>query len=106
MKIWLDDVRVAPQGYVWCHSVNECKQAILSAEQNGEEIEVVDCDHDLGDYFPDGGDGIAVVDWLVERDTVYTVELHTANPVGRANMQRALEAYYRRKAANSDEERK
>ena len=23
MKIWLDDIRPAPDGYVWCRSVNE-----------------------------------------------------------------------------------
>ncbi len=23
MKIWLDDIRPAPNGYVHCHSVNE-----------------------------------------------------------------------------------
>ena len=22
MKIWIDDVRVAPKGYVWCKSMN------------------------------------------------------------------------------------
>lgn len=98
MKIWLDDVRVAPQGYVWCRSVNSCKETILAAEQNGEEIESLDLDHDMGDYFPDGGDAISLIDWLVERDTVYPITLHTANPVGRANMQRAIDAYYRRKA--------
>lgn len=25
--------------------------------------------------------------WLAERETFYPVEIHTANPVGRANME-------------------
>ena len=27
--IWLDDVRPAPAGFLWCHSVNEAKSAII-----------------------------------------------------------------------------
>lgn len=97
VKIWLDDLREAPEGYVLYKSVNECKEGILSFEQNGIEIEVIDCDHDLGDYFPDSGDGISLIDWLTERDIMYPTAFHTANPVGRANMQRAIDAFYRRK---------
>lgn len=97
VKIWLDDIRPAPEGYIPYKSVNECKTAILGFEKEGIEIELIDCDHDLGYYFPDGGDGIAIIDWLVERDIMYPIAFHTANPVGRANMQRAIEAYYRRK---------
>ena len=26
--------------------------------------------------------------WLAERETFYPVEIHTANPVGRANMEK------------------
>lgn len=102
VKIWLDDIRPAPDGYIPFRSVNECKKGILCYERAGIEIEVIDCDHDLGDYFPDGGDGIALIDWLIERDVMYPIAFHTANPVGRANMQRAIDAYYRRKYRNSD----
>ena len=63
MKIWLDDIRPAPEGYVWCKSVNSEKRIIESA---GESIILIDCDHDLGDYAYDGGDGIKLLDWLVE----------------------------------------
>lgn len=45
MKIWLDDIRPAPEGYVWCKSVNIAKRTIESAE---EPIVLIDCDHDLG----------------------------------------------------------
>ena len=34
MKLWIDDVRIAPEGYVWCKSVNEAKRLI----QENEEI--------------------------------------------------------------------
>lgn len=45
MKIWLDDIRPAPEGYVWCKSVNSAKSVIESAK---EPILLIDCDHDLG----------------------------------------------------------
>ena len=47
MKIWLDDIRPAPAGYVLVRSVNEAKRLISSMDKDA--IEVVDCDHDLGD---------------------------------------------------------
>ena len=95
MKIWLDDLREAPQGFLLCKSVNEAKRAIISAEERGENIELIDCDHDLGDYFLDGGDGIKLLDWLAERGTFYPISLHTMNPVGRDNMLRTINAYWK-----------
>ena len=32
MKLWIDDVRPAPLGYVWCKSVNEAKLTIENRE--------------------------------------------------------------------------
>lgn len=92
MKIWLDDIRTAPDGFVWCHSVNEAKATIESAS---EAITLFDCDHDLGDYAHDGGDGIKLLDWLAETGRFYPIRLHTMNPVGRENMQRLLERYWK-----------
>lgn len=95
MKIWLDDVRPVPQGFVLAKSVNQAKSLILNAEQKGESIELIDCDHDLGDYFNDGGDGIKLLDWLCERQTFYPIALHTANPVGKENMERVIKRFWR-----------
>lgn len=94
MKIWLDDLRPVPYGYMGAKSVNEAKQLIREAEHNGIGIEVLDLDHDLGDYADQGGDAIRLLDWLAERETFYPVEIHTANPVGRANMERILARYW------------
>ena len=94
MKIWLDDLRPAPWGYESARSVNEAKTLIREAERNGIEIEVLDLDHDLGDFASQGGDAIKILDWLAERETLYPVEIHTANPVGRANMESVLARYW------------
>ncbi len=94
MKIWLDDLRPVPQGYEGVKSVNEAIALIEEAEKAGIDIEVLDLDHDLGDYYTDGGDAIKLLDWLAERETFYPVEIHTANPVGRENMERMLARYW------------
>ena len=95
MKIWLDDVRQVPDGYVWTKSVNETIKLIEKAESDGETIELLDLDHDLGDYAPDGGDAIKLLDYLVENEKFYPVRLHTANPVGMDNMARMIRRYWR-----------
>lgn len=95
MKIWLDDLRPAPPGYATAKSVNKAIEMIKKAEAGGIGVEVLDLDHDLGDYCCDGGDAIKLLDWLVERSTFYPVKLHTANPVGRANMERMLARYWK-----------
>ncbi len=94
MKLWLDDLRPVPLGYEGARSVNEAIAMIEEAEQNGIEIELLDLDHDLGNYASDGGDAIKLLDWLAERETFYSVKLHTANPVARAYMERMLERFW------------
>lgn len=32
MKIWIDGIRPAPKGYVWCKSVNEARLTIVKSE--------------------------------------------------------------------------
>ena len=94
MKFWLDDCRKAPEGYIDAHSVNDLKRWIVICEYYGLPIEVIDLDHDLGDYAIFGGDRIKVLDWLIERNTFYPIRLHTMNPVGYFNMKRTIERYW------------
>lgn len=94
IKIWLDDERVAPDGYIHCHSVNETINTIQFYEKYSVAIEELNLDHDLGLYAKDGGDAIKLIDWLCMRETFYKIVLHTANPVGRANMQRTIDRYW------------
>ena len=64
MRLWIDDVRPAPKGYVWCKSVGQTKQVIRACWLRHEEIEILDIDHDAGQYAFDGGDFIKILDWL------------------------------------------
>lgn len=94
MKIWVDDLREVPKGYIGTKSVNETISLIEKMEIEGEQIELIDLDHDLGDYVSQGGDAIKILDYLAERGTFYPIAIHTANPVGRANMERMIQRYW------------
>lgn len=95
MKLWVDDVRPAPWTQntdFWpARSVNEAKNAILSMENLGWTISVIDIDHDAGDYASDGGDYIRLLDWLEETGRSYPIHIHSMNPVGVENMRRIIQ---------------
>ena len=92
MKLWIDDVRPAPEGYVWCHSVSAAVYMIeLVESQYFREIEIIDIDHDAGDYAQYGGDYIKLLDWLQETGRSYPIHIHSMNPVGVANMRQIIQ---------------
>lgn len=96
IKIWVDDVRPAPEGYIWCLSVNMAKIWIRQLEYEklalaGKSIELIDIDHDAGEYVADGGDYIKLLDWLEETGRNYPIRIHSANPVGVQNMRAIIE---------------
>lgn len=100
MKLWIDDIRSAPEGYVWCKSVNRAIKEIELFELSSfddyyidnipfdklEKIELIDIDHDAGEYAQYGGDYIKLLDWLEETGRNYPIHIHSMNPVGVANM--------------------
>ena len=94
IEIWLDDLRPVPDGYEGAKSVNEAIALIEEIESGGGQIELLDLDHDLGDFAKDGGDAIKLLDYLVENEKFYPIAIHTANPVGRANMERMVERFW------------
>lgn len=91
MKLWIDDVRPAPTGYVWCKSVGQTKQVIRDNELRYETIELLDIDHDAGDYAFDGGDFIKLLDWMELTNRSFPIRIHSMNPVGVENMRRIIQ---------------
>jgi hypothetical protein len=96
MKLWIDDVRPAPNGYIRAYSVNDAKYQIVMSEDNFHNVltgrcELIDIDHDAGDYANDGGDYIKLLDWLEETGRNYPIHIHSMNPVGVANMRAIIE---------------
>lgn len=88
MKLWIDDVRPAPNGYYWCKRVKEAIN-IINYSRGNSDIELIDIDHDAGDYAEFyGGDYINVLNWM-EANGVNNIpiHIHTMNVVGRMNME-------------------
>ena len=55
MRLWVDDIRPAPEGYVWAKSVNEAKWILYGRMITNNPIELLDLDHDAGNFVSDGG---------------------------------------------------
>ena len=92
MKLWIDDVRPAPEGYdIVCYAVNNAIATIKQLEHFHEPIELIDTDHDAGDYAQYGGDYIKLLDWLEETGRNYPIRIHSMNPVGVANMRAIIQ---------------
>lgn len=88
IRLWLDDLRPAPSGWVWVKTV-AAAQALL---RRGGVVEV-SLDHDLGD---DGaGTGYDLAVWIEEEALHARLPrlkwaVHSANPIGRERMEQAL----------------
>lgn len=90
MKLWLDDVRPAPDG--WIH-VLTAEEAIARFATG--EVVAASLDHDLGPS--DAGTGYDVLAWIESAMAVHAwygplprLHVHSANPVGRARMVAAV----------------
>ena len=95
MKIYLDDVREAPEGWILIRT-GESLIAILRAQEG--KIEALSLDHDLGEGKMSGYE---VLKWMEAQVFLYgykppkTILIHSDNPVGRKNMKAAIKSIYK-----------
>jgi hypothetical protein len=94
MKIYLDDVRETPAGFVRTYTVEETIDLLKN-----NFIEELSLDHDLGTEKT----GYDVLLWI-EREVVLNgyippgiMKVHSANPVGREKMTSAIQSIERLK---------
>ena len=111
MKLWIDDVRPAPEGYYWVKTVesaiSEIKQHNRESDWNWQQyilgyidretferrhqiwsIEVVSCDNDLGE---NEAEGYKLLDWFEVTGRNYPIHIHTDNPVARERMRAIIQ---------------
>ena len=98
MKIWIDTVHPAPEGYVWCKSVDEAKHRI---RRSCEELIIANAynNKDIINYFTiefismgsSDIDYIRLLDWLETTGRNYPIHIHSQNAVDVANMRRIIE---------------
>lgn len=93
--IFLDDVRMPPsEHWVVYRTAEEAYEAIRQIDADRQIV--LSLDHDLGE---DIGTGYDLLNWL-EKDIVteqgyrpkIAFRIHSANPVGRDNMARAIQS--------------
>jgi hypothetical protein len=97
MILWLDDLRSPPEdGWVWVKSYKEAIDAIIR-----EFPDFISFDHDLGE----AKSGLDVAHFLINIDIEtgamplwFDFQVHSANPVGRDNIQGLLKRYMEYKA--------
>jgi hypothetical protein len=98
MKLYLDDERATPEGW---ERVYTAPEAIAMLETG--KVTHLSLDHDLG--LPEAGTGYDVCLWVEQR--IFTQDfcmdnpfvppvmtVHSANPVGRKNMECAIQMIY------------
>lgn len=92
LKIWVDDIRPAPEGYIWLKSVNEVKKYLADPHiLCNYEIKLIDLDHDAGDYAKDGGDYVRILDYLELVGYNGDLRIHSMNAVGVQNMRNIIQ---------------
>ncbi|MCR5889602.1 hypothetical protein LRS06_17850 [Hymenobacter sp. J193] len=95
-KLYLDDLRT-PRGSGWT-VVRSFKEFVATIEQQGIPTEI-SFDHDLGwdeTRNCERKRGYDCAKWLVEQELlVPSINVHSANPIGAANIRALLENYAR-----------
>jgi hypothetical protein len=102
VKVWLDDVREAPEGWAHVKTPEEAIELLRS-----RRVEEISLDHDLGLTTPESErTGYDVLAWLEEAVAMGTweyavpaIHIHSANPVGRQRMEQAIKSIRQRAEA-------
>lgn len=91
MKLWVDDVRIPPQGEGWTW-VSTYEDAILLVDCLSDSITEMSLDHDLGGDYT----GYDLVKHMAEFDLWPTcsIRVHSMNPVGANNMRAIIKRYF------------
>lgn len=90
IKLWLDDIRPAPEDWVHVKSVNEA----IEVMETGEVV-FASLDHDLGVWTSEGGSGVKLTDWMAENDCWPSrgIRVHSSNPSGVQTMLATVDRY-------------
>lgn len=90
IKLWIDDIRPAPEDYVWIKSVDS---AIDFLYWNWKNVELISMDHDAGEFYEYGGDYIRILDWLDGTGWSFKgkFHFHSMNAVGVQNMRAIIQ---------------
>ena len=88
MRVFLDDVRTPPDGWVLVKTVPEVQELLKAGG-----VTELSLDHDLGE---DQQTGYDLCKWMAEHNIwpSEAVYVHSANPVGAENMRATIARYF------------
>lgn len=89
-RIWLDDVRPAPEGWDWYLTAEAMIDDMRRLINHGAKIEMISLDNDLGEGCMEG---YKVLDWLesLQIFVPFGIHIHTSNPVARERMRAVIQ---------------
>lgn len=109
MRLWIDDIRPAPEGWVWVKNFDEAVKAFQEEEISdasfdydlGYVIPEEDCHFDVGKVvkataydtqMPDGND---ILTWVIENKKwpSESITVHSMNPTGAKRLCDTIERY-------------
>lgn len=96
IKVWLDDIRVPQESYIWVKTV---PHLIMLIESIGDQISEISLDNDLGKGLQEG---YTFLDWLEEKifTGIYTgvpkLRVHSRNPVAKKRMEAGIRSILKR----------
>ena len=93
MKIWVDDIRTPPEGWVWWQTSTQALNGLGQLRYGEQGIlvpELMSLDHDLGE----GDTTRPIVIWMIENEFwPVEVRVHSQNPVGRHWLESMIDRY-------------
>ena len=100
MKIWLDDIRDAPDdSWTVVRTPQDVIRELVWASTFDVPVEVLSLDHDLGDDYFTGYYLTNAMEEMAAHGEWNLIpqrfQIHSANPVGRKNMQAAIDSIER-----------
>lgn len=99
MKLWVDNIVKAPEGYAWCRSVNGAKAFIETYEKKDDDrdpLTIINVDTDAGSWKSEGGDYIDLLKWLEATGRNYQVKIHTKDCQGNHEVVEEMREIIRR----------
>lgn len=103
-KIWLDDIRPAPDGWVQFRRAEDCIKFLEMLNFEVDMVDHISVDNDLGDSAFWNTDervmeGVDFMNWLEERmlssNRQFEITCHSANPVAKKRIDSIIERIYR-----------
>lgn len=100
LKVFLDDIRTPPDDtWVIVRTVEQAKQLLKD-----NVVAVLSLDHDLGESEPTGYDLVCWIEEQVFKRKLLSpvMKIHSANPVGRKNMEAGIQSIIRMSTRQTD----